>query len=124
MAWPPQVGEVLPRAGAAIGVRRKLAEYSLAKSHPAGGSKARGFSLVLGIEAGDIDYLESKIRSGILTAPIRAVRVEHQHGLKCVVDFPLRGLGDKNDRVVNLRSVWLFSTENAPPRLITAFPKP
>jgi len=30
MEWPPQVGELLPRADEAIGVRYKLETYSLA----------------------------------------------------------------------------------------------
>jgi hypothetical protein len=124
MAWPPQVGEILPRAGAPIGIRRKLLGYSLNSAHPDGGPKAQGFALVLGITTIDIDYLASEIRSGILTAPIGAVREDQRHGLKCVVDFPLRGLGGKKDRVVNLRTVWSFSTMDAPPRLVTAFPKP
>jgi len=73
MAWPPQVGEILPRAGAPIGIRRKLTGYSLNRAHSTGGPKAQGFALILGITTRDTDYLESEIRSGILNAPVRAV---------------------------------------------------
>jgi uncharacterized protein len=124
MGWPPGVGGVLPRADAAVGIRRKLSAYSLNTTHPNGGPKARGFALILGITSGDIDYLEEKIRAGILETPIRAVYRDHPYGIMCVIDLPLRGLGSKRDRVVSLRTTWLFSTMDAAPRLITAFPKP
>jgi hypothetical protein len=124
MAWPPQVGEILPRADAAVGIRRKLAEYSLNTTHPDGGPKARGFAVILGITSADIGYLEAGIRAGIREAPIAAIRRDSPYGVKCVIEFPLQGLGDKSARQVNLRTTWLFSGIDAPPRLLTAFPKP
>lgn len=47
MGWPPQVGELLPRAEEAIGVRYKLATYSLDPFHEDGGPKAKGFAQIL-----------------------------------------------------------------------------
>ncbi len=67
MTWPPRIGEPLPRAADAIGVRRKLADYSLDVTHEYGGPKARGFSLILGVTIDDLDYLEAAIRDGILS---------------------------------------------------------
>ena len=45
---PPAVGELLPRAADAFGLRYKLETYSLDPTHKRGGPKARGFELILG----------------------------------------------------------------------------
>jgi hypothetical protein len=42
---PPQIGELLPRAEDAYGVREKLLNYSLKSGHPRG--KAEAFARVL-----------------------------------------------------------------------------
>jgi hypothetical protein len=49
------VGELLPRGAEAVGVRHKLATYSLNSAHEDGGPKARGFKRILGIAIDDID---------------------------------------------------------------------
>jgi hypothetical protein len=56
MGWPPQVGELLPRAEEATGVRYKLATYSLAIDHRDGGPKAQAFAAILGISQHSIQY--------------------------------------------------------------------
>jgi hypothetical protein len=61
MAWPPKVGQVLPRAENAFGVREKLADYSLNRDHKDGGPKARGFELILGITISDLEHLAQAI---------------------------------------------------------------
>jgi len=124
MAWPPQVGELLPRTEQAEGLREKLIGYSLNASHKRGGTKALGFSSMLGITIAEVDYLETVIRRGIRAAPIIAVRPNPPYGVKCLVEFPLRGLGARSHRTVNLRTVWQFASPASPPRLLTAFPKP
>lgn len=124
MAWPPQVGELLPRTEQAEGLREKLIGYSLNASHKRGGTKALGFSSMLGITIAEVDYLEIAIRRGIRAAPVVAVRPNPPYGIKCVVEFPLRGLGERRHRTVNLRTVWQFTSPTSPPRLLTAFPKP
>jgi hypothetical protein len=75
MAWPPKVGDPLPRAAKAVGARRKLATYSLDMAHESGGPKARGFELILGITVRDIDYLEGAIQTGVLMASVSGVRI-------------------------------------------------
>ena len=40
VSWPPQLGELLPRAEDAYGVHEKLAGYSLNRQHADGGHKA------------------------------------------------------------------------------------
>jgi hypothetical protein len=124
MDWPPKVGELLPRAEDATGVRSKLAGYSLNANHPDGGPKARGFSQILGITAQAIDYLEVEIHMGILASPIRSIRDNGSRGINCVVEFPLRGLGQYRGRAVALRTIWQYADADESPRLVTAFLRP
>jgi hypothetical protein len=124
MGWPPQVGELLPDSHNAVGVRRKLWTYSLDITHEDGGPKARGFALVLGITRKEINYLEEEILRKVQEVPIKSVRQNPPHGLNCVVEFPLRGVGAYSRRVVPLRTIWEFKTEGSPPRLVGAFLKP
>jgi hypothetical protein len=123
MGWPPQVGELLPRAEEAFEVRKKLIGYSLDRNHPDGGWKAHGFGSILGITVDHVDHLEREIRIGIRRTPITSVSLS-AHGIKCVVEFPVRGVADLKARQVNLRTVWQFSDPCARPRLLTAFLKP
>jgi hypothetical protein len=124
MEWPPQVGELLPRADEAVGVRKKLKDYSLAIEHKNGGPKARGFAVMLGITSESVDYLEAEIRKGILHSPITEVTDEGGGSVHCVVEFLLRGLNDYTERRVRLRTVWRFDNQSGCPRLINAFLKP
>ena len=122
--WPPDVGEVLPRAAEAFGVRYKLATYSLDVTNEVGGPKARGFEAMLGITIDAIDYLEAQIMSRILDTPLSDVRNNPPYGINCVVDMPIRGIGAHGQRIVNVRTAWLISTAGDPPRLVSAYPKP
>jgi hypothetical protein len=123
MDWPPKIGDLLPRAEEAIGVRPKLAAYSLDPDRPAGSNKARGFELILGITLDSIDHLESAIHTGILTARIVTVRERPPYGLACAVDFPLRGVGRKRNRTATVRTSWILIGTQAPPRLTSAYIK-
>jgi hypothetical protein len=118
------VGELLPDGGTAVGVRRKLASYSLDRAHGDGGPKARGFERILDIAIEDIDYLEGAIQTGILAVPISAVRDSQPWGVSCVVMVPVRGLGEKTGRVIDVKTVWLLTGAGDPPRMTTAFPRP
>jgi hypothetical protein len=120
--WPPQEGQLLPRAAEAVGMRIKLAAYSLDLAHEKGGPKAKGFKLILGITIEDIDYLEDAIETAILGIPICEVRPNPPHGINCVVDFELRGLRDKSDRIANIRTAWELTGPGEVPRLVTAYP--
>jgi hypothetical protein len=121
--WPPQVGQLLPRATEAFGLRYKLETYSLDPTHKRGGPKARGFDLILGITIDAIEYLETQILARILDTPIREVRDNAPYGIKCTIDIQVPGIGVKADRVANVRTVWAFDRPGAPPRLVNAFPK-
>jgi hypothetical protein len=124
MGWPPKVGELLPRAEEAVGVREKLAGYSLNRGHKDGGAKARGFEQILGITLESISYLEAQIHLGIRQMPMSSVRKNEPYGINCVVEFPLQGIGDLSDRSVNLRTIWLVRADGMPPRLLSALLKP
>jgi hypothetical protein len=120
----PVVGELLPRAAEAFGVRYKLTTYSLDPTNDAGAPKAQGFKMILGITLDAIDYLEGAIHTGILLAPVNAVRDNQPWGMNCTVVVPVRGLGEKSERVVNMRTVWLLAGSAHPPRLVNAYLKP
>jgi hypothetical protein len=120
----PTVGELLPRAAEAIGVRVKLQTYSLDVTNKDGAPKARGFELVLGITIDAIDYLEAQILARILDTPVTKIRDNPPHGINYVVDIQVRGIGAKADRVITVRTVWIISDPDDPPRLVTALPKP
>jgi hypothetical protein len=62
MGWPPQAGELLPRADEAITVET-------------------------------IAHLEAEIRRGIRMTLIRDVIEGSDQELKCVVEFPIKGVG-------------------------------
>lgn len=108
--WPPKVGDPLPRAAEAIGVRRKLAGYSLNLAHESGGPKARGFELILGITIRDVDYLEGAIQTGALLVAVSAVRDRSPYGFVCEMRVPVRGLGAKSKRMVTVRTAWILGT--------------
>ncbi|HWY19530.1 MAG TPA: hypothetical protein VNY27_12580 [Solirubrobacteraceae bacterium] len=121
---PPAVGEPLPRAAEALGIRDKLETYSLDVNHKSGGPKARGFERILGITIMHIDYLEGTILTGILTVPVSSVRDKPPWGVECVVVVPVRGRGEKSGRVVDVRTAWLLPDAGGPPQMTTAFPRP
>jgi hypothetical protein len=121
---PPTVGELLPRADEATGVRYKLETYSLDATHEDGGPKARGFECILGIRIEAIDYLEAQIMARVLDIPVSVIRDNSPYGVKCTVDMPISGIGAKADRIANVRTVWALDSPGAPPRLVTAYPKP
>lgn len=124
MGWPPQVGELLPRAEEAFGVREKLLTYSLDVSHADGGPKAEGFAQILGITITSIGYLEQAIHRGIRKTAISSVRWNPPYGFNCVVEFQLRGIGAHSGRAVPLRTIWELDSPSSPPRLLNAFLKP
>jgi Domain of unknown function (DUF6883) len=122
--WPAQVGQALPRGAEAVGVRYKLETYSLDINHKYGGPKARGFEQILGITIDAIDYLQAQIMARILDTPVSEIRDNQPYGVNYVVNIQVRGIGAMADRDVNVRTVWTFEDPGAPPRLVTAIPKP
>lgn len=119
--WPPVVDALLQRRELAFGIHDKLATYSLALDHKDGGPKARGFEKILGITLEYIDYLEGAIYTGIQTVPVGEIRDNPPWGIKCTVIIPVRGLGEKSGRIVDVTTVWQFDEPGSPPRLVTAY---
>ena len=62
VSWPPQIGELLPRAEDAHGVREKLVNYSLKAGHPM--RKAEGFARALAVTAEDLEYVAEALLRG------------------------------------------------------------
>lgn len=123
MAWPPRIGEPLPRAEAAVGIQRKLMTYSLAPDHPVGGPKARGFAQILGITNAHVDYLADRIRLGVLTLPVSAIRDKAPHGYICEVMVPVMGRGERRQQRATLTTAWQLAAADAVPRLVSAYIK-
>jgi hypothetical protein len=121
VSWPPRIGELLPHGAQAIGVRDKLQRYALNAEHERGRHKARLFSSILGITLERIDYLEGAIQTGVLAVGVSAARGT-PWGISCVVDVPVRGVGAKGGRVVDVRTAWLLRGAGAAPSLTSAYP--
>jgi hypothetical protein len=117
----PTVGDLLPRAAEAYGVRSKLATYSLDTTNEVGAPKARGFELILGITIEAIDYLQAQIMARILDTPIGSVLDNPPYGVNCVVDIQVPGIGAKADRVAGVRTAWIISRPGEEPRLVSAY---
>jgi hypothetical protein len=114
-------GELIDRASEGFGVRVKLETYSLDVNHKDGGPKARGFEQILVITLEHVDYLDGAIYTGIQLVPVSEVIDNAPWGIKCVVMIPVRGLGEKSGRIVDVRTVWQFDEPGAPPRLVSAY---
>jgi hypothetical protein len=123
VSWPPQIDEPLPRSEIAFGIRSKLVAYSLAPDHPAGGPKARGFAVVLGITAEDVDHLVAEIEANLSACRVSAIRANPPYGYLCEVRVPVRGLGDLRERRVEVVTSWELLADGAAPRLVTAYIK-
>lgn len=121
MSWPPTIGQPLPLAAQAFGIREKLAAYCLNVDHEIGGPKAQGFQRILGIGLADVDYLTAALRREILSAPITDVRDNTPFGVLCEVRIPIAGLRERHDRVVTVTTSWELRHADAPPRLVTAY---
>lgn len=124
MAWPPKIGALLPKAESAVGVQRKLVEYCLNFDHENGDSKANAFELVLGITLEDVEYLATMIEAGVLMHTVESVRPNPPYGTNCVVTMSVKAVHEKTGRAIDVRTVWEIAERGAPPRLITAFPRP
>lgn len=109
-----------PLAGAARAEidRRKLVDYALDPNHPVGGNKARVFESTLGYNQSNADGLLTQIRDGVTKHPAVPGRVDG-HGARFTVDIPVTG--PKGSATV--RTGWIVTTPDAPPRLTTLFVK-
>jgi hypothetical protein len=115
MAWPPRVGERLPRGADAWFEQSKWSEWILS---------ARGHGLeweaILRIGGEDVDALWDAIAAEVVEAPVYGVRVAPGGGMLCEVRFPLA----LRDRTALAITVWHLARAGAAPRLVTAYPRP
>lgn len=121
MRWPPTIGQRLPLAEQAFGIREKLVAYCLNLDHEIGGAKAEGFQRILGIAREDLEYLAEALRSCVVTAPITDVRDNSPFGVLCEVPIPVAGLREHGDRVVAVTTSSELRGADDPPRLVTAY---
>jgi len=121
MPWPPIIGEPLPNAAEAFGIREKLVAYCLNADHEIGGPKAQGFRRILGIDLADLDYLADALSEGARSAPITSVRDNTPFGLLCEVRIAVAGFGEHRDRVALVTTSWELRHAGEAPRLVTAY---
>jgi hypothetical protein len=65
----------LPQGAEAVGVREKLARYSLAMGHESGGPKAYLFKQLLGITLAHLDHFATEIGRGLLVHPVTRAKL-------------------------------------------------
>jgi hypothetical protein len=114
------VGEPLPRAAEAVGVRQELASYSLVLEHEDGGPKAYLFKQLLGITLAEVGHLVAEIRAGVLGTPVTRSWMNPPHGANCPVLVPVRGVGTHQSHVMLVTTGWQLRYVGDRPRLVTA----
>jgi hypothetical protein len=107
----PEVGKPLPRAEAAWSAPEKWTDWILA-------DRGHLHDLYRVFGAVDQDMIWTALTSRIPTAPVDSVRPAGGGGVNCQVDLLLTF----NGRTANVRSIWHYADENAPPKLATVFP--
>jgi hypothetical protein len=103
-----------------VGVRRKLATYSLAMGHDVGGPKAVLFEQLLGITLDHLDYLEAEIRHGVTLHPVTRTW-KTPYGQQCTVRIPVRGVEVHQVNVMAVTTGWQLRYVGDRPRLVTAY---
>jgi hypothetical protein len=108
----------LPNGDRAIIPIEKLVGYCLNPEHPKGKHKARVFRAVLGITRENADRLYELVRQAAIAGEVVQER-STPFGQEFKVDWTIPGL----DRV-QLRTLWIISSELTIPQLVSAFIKP
>jgi hypothetical protein len=107
----------LPNYQQALIPLRKLRGYLLNPSHLEGKHKARVFNSALGFKQSDSTELAEAIRAELPYYPA-TTKEAGVWGQKYEVALPIIG---KNDRVVDVMTVWIVREGTLYPRLVTAF---
>lgn len=121
MPWPPAIGDLLPRAEHAYGIRHKLVTYSLNRTHERGRDKARAFELALGIDLTHVEHLEAELLAGVRVTPVAKVVPNTPYGFVVVLRIPVRGVGLHRTRVLPVTTAWELLEEGMPPRMTSAY---
>jgi hypothetical protein len=111
----PQIRHPLPRAPDAVSDRSKWTGWILAA-----GGHGEDWAAVSGVGLDDADRIWELLRLAVRRAPVTAIRDRGQYGLVCEVRLWL----EVGDRAATVITAWHVAEENAPPRLVTAYPTP
>jgi hypothetical protein len=112
--WPPQVGELLPRAAEAYAAPEKIAWILSDAGH------GKEWTRVLHIGSDDTQRFWEAIAKAVLDKPILAIRDISPHGVNYEVRIELT-LGDRTAATV---TIWHYASPDDAPRLVTAYPTP
>lgn len=113
-AWPPQIGETLPRAAECWYERIKFAGWVLA-SHGHGPE----WEKVLCVGLNDIDVIWAAISVAVALTPVSGIIDNGEHGTTCRVDVDLT-IGERS---APMRTAWHYADADSAPRLVSAYPR-
>lgn len=109
----------LPNAQLAIVDRRKITDYLLAGSHPAGRAKAAFFAR-FGFSVAAWPRLRDALLDHARSAPIVSA-ADTPFGKKYILEGSIAAPDGRNPRV---RAVWFIVAGDTTPRFVTAYPVP
>jgi hypothetical protein len=115
MAWPPEIGDPLPRAAAVWCVEEKWASWILAER-----GHGTEWRRVFHVDASQWERIWEAIATAVIGALIETVRSGLHGSITCGVMLDLT-IGN---RTAAVSSAWHYAAEGAAPRLVTAYPKP
>jgi len=112
--WPPRIGEPLPGAEDAWCTQTKLIDWVLGvKGH------ADEWRRVFQVEVEDAELVWGSIAKAVRSARITGVRGQGSAtSYSVLVELRI------NDRAAPVLTAWHYQDAKAPPRLVTAYPKP
>ena len=109
----------LPNVPLASIDQRKITDYLLARSHPAGRAKAAFFHR-FGFTAAAWPMLRDALLAHAQSAPVVAT-AETLFGKKYILEGPLVAADGRRPRV---RAVWFIANGETTPKFVTAYPAP
>jgi hypothetical protein len=107
----------LPNAHHANVDPRKITDYLLSDSHPAGRSKAVFFRL-FGFRADQPEVLLAALLEHAATAEVTAI-IGSPFGVKYEISGPL---GTPDGRRVAMKTIWIVEAGGSEPRFVTSYP--
>ena len=115
MAWPPKVGDPLPRAAETWCVEEKWASWILAER-----GHGTEWGHVFHVDVSQWERVWEAIASVVIGALIETVHNLGAAGVTCGLPVELMLEG----RVARVNTAWHYADALAAPRLVTAYPKP
>jgi hypothetical protein len=109
----------LPNEQLAVIDRRKITDYLLARSHPAGRAKAAFFAS-FGFTTAAWPRLRDALLAHARSTPVVSV-ADTPFGKKYIVEGPLAAPDGRKPRI---RAVWFVEAGETAPKFVTAYPVP